>query len=176
MSVETKIRPAGPQEAAIVGGILNEVAEWQRKSGQPMWKADELDPGRIAADVQAALFYIAEVSGDPAGCVKFELEDPEFWPDMARGEACYVHRLAVRRRYAGLGLSSALLNFAAQRTEALGRPYLRLDCESSRPRLRAMYEAFGFRYHSDLEVGPYHVSRYVYAVGQREGGPARRPG
>jgi hypothetical protein len=42
---------------------------------------------------------------------------------------------------------------------------LRLDCEASRPRLRAVYEGFGFRHHSDRQVGPYFVSRYEYALG-----------
>lgn len=172
MPADIKIRPAGPAEASIVGAILDEAAAWLRETGQPMWKTDELDPGRIAADVQSGLFLIAEVSGDAAGTVKFELEDPVFWPDRPRGEACYVHRLAVRRRYAGLGLSSALLGFAARRTAVLGRPYLRLDCESARPRLRALYEAFGFWYHSDRQVGPYHVSRYEYRVAGRDAGSA----
>jgi GNAT superfamily N-acetyltransferase len=176
MPAAIKIRPAAPLEAAVVAGILNEVAAWLRESGQPMWKADELDPGRIAADVKAGLFYIAEVSGDAAGTMKFELEDPDFWPDMSRDDACYVHRLAVRRPYAGLGLSAALLGFAAQRTEELGRAFLRLDCESSRARLRALYESFGFAYHSDRQVGPYHVSRYEYRVAGRDAGAARRPG
>jgi hypothetical protein len=57
-----------------------------------------------------------------------------------------------------------------ERTRALPRRYLRLDCEASRPRLRAFYESFGFRYHSDKHVGPYHVSRYEFDVAPR--GPA----
>jgi GNAT superfamily N-acetyltransferase len=173
MPADITIRPAAPGEASVVVGILDEVAAWLRETGQPMWKADELDPGRIAADVRAGLFYLAEVAGDAAGTVKFELEDPVFWPDLPHGDACYVHRLAVRRRYAGLGLSSALLGFAARRTAALGRPCLRLDCESVRPRLRALYESFGFVHHSDRQVGPYHVSRYEYRTAGREAG---RPG
>ena len=164
MPGEIKIRQAAPPDGERVGAILNEVARWLEEAGTPMWKANELEPARVLADVNEGLFFIAEVSGDAAGTVKFELEDPLFWPDMPRNEACYVHRLAVRRRYAGMGLSSALLGFAAMRTRELGRPYLRLDCESARPRLRAVYEAFGFRHHSDLEVSPYHVSRYVYDV------------
>jgi GNAT superfamily N-acetyltransferase len=96
--------------------------------------------------------------------MKFQLDDPLFWPDASQGEAAYVHRLAVRRRYAGSGLSTELLRWAVDRTRALGRLYLRLDCAASRPRLRAIYERFGFRYHSDRQVGPYLVSRYEYDV------------
>ena len=37
---------------------------------------------------------------------------------------------------------------------------MRLDCESSRTRLRDVYERFGFEYHSDHTVRGVHVARY----------------
>jgi hypothetical protein len=43
---------------------------------------------------------------------------------------------------------------------------VRLDCEASRPRLRAIYDQFGFIHHSDRKVGPYLVSRYEYDVSE----------
>lgn len=46
----------------------------------------------------------------------------------------------------------------------LGLRYLRLDCEASRARLRALYERIGFRFHSNKLVGPYFVARYEYDV------------
>jgi hypothetical protein len=35
---------------------------------------------------------------------------------------------------------------------------------ASLPKLRAVYERFGFVHHSDRQVGPYFVSRYEYRV------------
>jgi len=164
MPGDPTIRPATPEDAEAVVEILHEAARWLEREGKPMWKVDELDPLRTAADVGAGLFLLAEQSGDPAGVMKYQLEDPVFWPEVRLQDAAYVHRLAVRRRYAGTGLSARLLGWAVERTRALGRRYLRLDCEASRPRLRAFYESFGFRYHSDKHVGPYHVSRYEFDV------------
>lgn len=159
----------------MVAQILNEAAAWLQQGGSPMWKARELEPASIVAEVGAGLFFLAECSGDAAGTVKFELHDPIFWPEMPLYEAAYVHRLAVRRRYAGMGLSAALLGWAVGRARGLGRRYLRLDCESSRPRLRAVYESFGFRHHSDLRAGPYHVSRYEYDVAGSDLAPEMKP-
>jgi GNAT superfamily N-acetyltransferase len=96
--------------------------------------------------------------------VKIQLEDGQFWPDVPRDESIFLHRLAVRRRFAGGGISSSLLSWAAGRARSLRRDYLRLDCEASRPRLRAVYERFGFVHHSDRQVGPFYVSRYEYRV------------
>jgi GNAT superfamily N-acetyltransferase len=158
------IRLATPADTEEVSGILTEAARWLEQGGRVMWRDSELLPERIAADVAEGLFFIAEQDGVPAGTVKFQLEDPLFWPDEPVGEAAYVHRLAVRREYAGHGVSQALLAWAAERAGSLNRRYLRLDCEASRPKLRAVYERFGFRHHSDRQVGPYHVARYQYEI------------
>jgi GNAT superfamily N-acetyltransferase len=129
-----------------------------------MWRDDELVESRLAADVAAGLFFVAECDREPVGVIKFQLEDPEFWPDLPPGESAFVHRLAVRRSFAGGEVSAALLNWALERTRSLGKKYLRLDCEASRPKLRALYERFGFVHHSDKPVGPYFVSRYEYRI------------
>jgi GNAT superfamily N-acetyltransferase len=110
------------------------------------------------------LFAIACSEGEAAGVMKFQLEDPLFWPDEPRGVAAYIHRLAVRRRFAGGGLSRALMSWAVEEARRRGRRALRLDCEIDRARLRAVYERFGFRHHSDRAVGPYRVARYEYRI------------
>ncbi len=162
------IRPATLADTATVSAILTEAARWLELGGQVMWRDSELRPERIATDVAEGLFFIAEQGGVPAGTVKFQLEDALFWPDQPMGEAAYVHRLAVRREFAGRGVSQALLTWAVERARALNRRYLRLDCEASRPKLRAVYERFGFKHHSDRQVGPYFVARYELALRGRE--------
>jgi GNAT superfamily N-acetyltransferase len=164
MASQIKIRQATPQDTEVVADILREAARWLEQTGMLMWRQNELEPVRIATDVSAGLFFLAELANELAGTVKLQLDDPLFWPDARQEEAAYVHRLAVRRRYAGTGLSTALLRWAADQARARGRWYLRLDCEASRPRLRAVYERFGFRFHSDRQVGPYLVARYEYDV------------
>ncbi len=128
-----------------------------------MWREDEVAASRIREDVAAGLFFLAISAGEPVGTLKFQLSDPLFWPDVP-DDAAYIHRLAIRRRFAGGALSSALLHWAAERAAASGRRFLRLDCEASRPGLRAVYERFGFRHHSDRQVGPFFVARYEYPV------------
>jgi GNAT superfamily N-acetyltransferase len=162
--VKIVIRQAMPQDVKIVSDILGEAARWLDQRGMSLWKVGELLPSNIADDVNASLFFLAECDGEAAGTVKFQLEDLLFWPDVLQKESAFIHRLAVKRDFAGGHISSALLQWAIERTRSLGRRYLRLDCEASRLRLRAIYEHFGFRHHSDKQVGPYFVSRYEYKV------------
>jgi GNAT superfamily N-acetyltransferase len=159
------IRRAHPTDTAIVEALLVETARWVDALGEVMWDAGELAPQRIAAEVAAGQFYIAMADGEPAGVIRFQLEDTLFWPDLPPDHtSAFVHRLAVGRRYKGQGVSSALLRWAVDHARSLGRSSLRLDCDKSRPKLMALYEGFGFRFHSFRQVGPYSVARYEYPL------------
>jgi GNAT superfamily N-acetyltransferase len=112
------IRQATRQDTKKIADILVEAARWLEQGGMVMWRDDELVTSRITAEVDAGLFFIAECDGEAAGVVKFQLEDGQFWPDVPRDESVFVHRLAVRRRFAGGGISSALLSWAVERAPA----------------------------------------------------------
>lgn len=164
MTARVAIRGAASADVATVSSILREAASWLDARGDCMWRMSELAEDAIRAEVSAALFWIASIDSEAAGVVRFQSDDPLMWPDAKRDEAAYVHRLAVRRQFAGGEVSHALLDFASERTRSLGRPRLRLDCDATRPRLRAVYERYGFTHHSDHRVGPYLVARYELPV------------
>jgi GNAT superfamily N-acetyltransferase len=159
------IQRAQPSDAAIVEAMLVEAAQWVDAMGEVMWDVGELAPERIVAETAAGQFYVALADGEPAGAIRFQLEDTLFWPDLPDDHtSAFVHRLVVRRRFKGQGISKALLVWAVEHARALGRSHLRLDCDKSRPKLMALYEGLGFQFHSFRQVGPYHVARYVYPL------------
>ena len=163
MTVE--IRQAQPSDAAIVEAMLVEAAQWVDALGEVMWDTGELLSERIAAETAAGQFYLALADGEPAGTIRFQLEDTLFWPDLPPDHmSAFVHRLVVRRRYKGQGVSSALLRWAIEHARSLGRSHLRLDCDKSRPKLMTLYEGVGFQFHSFRQVGPYYVARYEYPL------------
>jgi GNAT superfamily N-acetyltransferase len=163
--VDVRIRQAIVEDAPAVAAMLVEAAQWvEEHDGTTMWVEGELTGDRVASEVEAGLFFVAECDGGIAGAVRFQLEDQLFWPDLDTGDSAFVHRLAVRRSYAGQGVSTALLQWAADSARSLGKQYLRLDCDADRPRLRNVYEGFGFRLHSFRQVGAYYVARYELAL------------
>ncbi len=125
-----------------------------------MWDEDELNEADMRSEVDAGLFYIASCNGEPGGTIRYQYEDQQFWPDVTVGEAAYLHRFAVLRKFSGGEMSAALLDWAVERATREGKKYLRLDCDSNRPKLKAVYEMYGFGHHSDRQAGPYHVARY----------------
>jgi GNAT superfamily N-acetyltransferase len=158
------IRQARIVDLHFVSEILIEAESWLEKRSIPLWNVHDLSEESLREDVASGFYFLAEANGKQAGTLKYTMTDPLCWPDAYNGESAFVHRVAVRREYAGGTVSTALLKWAVDRTRTLGRRYLRLDCEISRNKLREIYERFGFRYHSDKHVGPYHVARYEYNV------------
>ena len=159
------VRQATADDTHALVDILTEALQWvERLDGTIMWVEGELEEGLVRAEAEAGMFVVAEAEGRIIGAVRFQLEDQLFWPDIDGSDSAFVHRLAVRRSHAGQGVSTALLQWAVDRARALGKRYLRLDCDADRPRLRALYEQFGFRLHSYRQVGAYFVSRYELQI------------
>jgi GNAT superfamily N-acetyltransferase len=158
--MEIEIREAAGSDLALVSEVLTEAALWLRESGRELWAPEDVSASRVASDVHAGLYVLAWSGPAAVGTMRLTPSDPTFWPEAARGEGLYLHRLAVRRAVSGGQVSSALLSRAAATAVARGMRYLRLDCEASRVSLRRVYERFGFAFHSERTVGRFVVARY----------------
>ena len=153
--MELSLRQGNAKDFETVAEISSEAAPWPEACGMGTWRDDELSPARTANEVELGLYFLAECGRESAGTIRFQLENELFWPDITQHDSGFIHRLAVRRGFAGGEVSSTLLLWAIGRTLELGRRYLRLDCEASRSRLREFYERMGFSFHSSRQVGPY---------------------
>lgn len=158
------VRQATLNDLSTVSSILSEAALWLEQQNIALWEKKETSPESICQDVELGLFYIAFYRDVAAGVVKFQTEDLVFWPDIPQEGSAFIHRLAVRRSFAGGSVSTALMQWAVKQSRDLGKQFLRLDCAADRLRLRMVYENFGFQHHGDRQVGPYFVARYEYKV------------
>jgi len=154
------IRFAREADAALVSSILVEAATWIASAEQPLWPIDQLSAEAIAPDVGAGSFILASVGTEGVATARLTQDDPKCWPDAVPGVAVYVHRVAVRRAWAGRGLAGMMLAWCDRHAERMGCGLVRLDCDARRPKLCALYEGLGFRYHSERNVGHHTVARY----------------
>lgn len=150
----------------IASMILCEAAIWLEQKGQPLWPVEEVSREVLAKRVSQ--YYICYSDGEPAGTLRFQLEDHELWPEITDNKSTFIHKLAVPRNFAGKGVSTAMLQWAADTTRNIGKNFLRVDFDPSRPALKWFYESFGFIFHSSKVMGDFFVHRYVYNLkGQR---------
>lgn len=157
------VEKAAASETETISAILHESAAWLIGRGEKLWELDELYSAKIAEQVRSGMFRLAKINGEAAGCVRFQQTDTEYWGDVPHADSAFVHRLAVKRRFAGQGVSEALINNAKAEARSLGKKYLRLDC-ADRANLRRLYESFGFEFHSEKVRSPYYVVRYQFGL------------
>ena len=158
------VRQATLEDIETVSDILNEAASWLKQRNMKLWGKQEISTKVVLLDIELGLFNIAFSEDCAAGVVKFQTEDMVFWSDIPHQDSAFIHRLAVRRSFAGGSVSTALMRWAVNRSRQLGKRYLRLDCDAERRSLRSVYEKFGFRHHSDKQVGAYLIARYEYEL------------
>ena len=158
-----EFRRALSEDCSTVSEILNEAAKWLEEKGQRLWVSTELSEKEISADVDAGLYWLVISEELPIACFRYQHRDMEFWDDIPHDDSAFLHRIAVRRRFAGRGIPQKIVDFAVAKARREKKRYLRLDC-ADRPKLRAIYEEMGFRYHSKKERNPYLVVRYEYVL------------
>ena len=151
-----KVERASPDEVDEVVAVLSEAVSWLRSRGIEQWP-DPYPAEWVAASIERGETYLVRLNGAVAGTITLRWDDPAFWgaePPVAG----YVHGVAVRREFAGLG--SRLLEWADEQVRDAGRELLRLDCRSDNERLRRYYEERGFVHRRDATVADFQTSLY----------------
>lgn len=107
--------------------LMHDAAAWMSAKGTPAWDVARIDRTFAETFVLRSELLVASCSDGIVGCCTLSAEDPEFWPDALKGEAAYLHKLAVRRTHAGRGVSSALIEACRHAARTQGCAKLRLD-------------------------------------------------
>jgi GNAT superfamily N-acetyltransferase len=141
MPVEVDL--AAPADGEQVAGLLTDGAAWMAAKGCPAWSAAVLTEAFIGPLIARAEVWVARSGGEVVGVCTLSRADPVFWPEAPAGLAAYLHKLAVRRDFAGGGVTRPLIGHCAGLARDWNCSALRLDCH---PVLRGLYERHGFRF------------------------------
>ena len=150
------IARGGMDAVADADRLIREAADWLIAAGMPLWGPEETSYGELLSVTRCGELVMGRVDREAAACMYLHHEDRLFWPQSSPGEAFYVHRLAVARKFAKQGYAHDMLLWALDETRAKGRKFLRLDCEP-RAKLLALYRDAGF---SRIDPGTIQVGRH----------------
>lgn len=131
--------------------ILKEVGQWLVDNEYPLWNIDTLTAENLLDEYTTGNLYVMYADrGDgtepePAAVFILQWKDPLFWPDVPDDTSGFIHKLAIRRPFAGQNLFAAILDFV--RDECLRRNVnsLQLETDATRPKLMQFYERYGFQ-------------------------------
>ncbi|HKB31125.1 MAG TPA: GNAT family N-acetyltransferase [Streptosporangiaceae bacterium] len=146
-----RVDSATQSDLGAVSSLIDGAAAWLRTKGTDQWRRPWPSwQGRVARvmdGIESGKTWIAWDGHNAAATITVEdRADPKLWNEWEGAEpAAYVHRLVVNRRYAGLGLGAALLNWAGDRAvDAYGAKSIRIDVWTTNMALHRYYERQGF--------------------------------
>lgn len=139
------VKQANEYDIRIIEEILLDAVNWMSKSGlQNQWNESNVKWSNLSKSYKINDFYISYQNGLPAACIALTDYDPTYWPNILRGESLYLHKVAVKRIFAGKGCSKELIDFAKNYAINHTINTIRLNCNKHRNKLREVYEKEGF--------------------------------
>ncbi len=160
------IEQAQPSDLDTVLDILEEAASWLTSRGIDQWQPGlfrRIRRQSIADQVSRGEVYLARRDGQPVGTLTLQWADQMFWGNVS-DDAGYIHRLAIRRAYAGMELGHHLLQWGEGKVASAGRDYLRLDCMAENQALRQYYEQAGFTSRGEIQGQGWKASLFEKKV------------
>ncbi|HXI76626.1 MAG TPA: GNAT family N-acetyltransferase [Steroidobacteraceae bacterium] len=142
-SRDPAVRRVGEEFSAEALVILQEAATWAMDRGLDVWTIAELRAQDFVAAARAQQLVMGFSGVRPAAAMLIQTSDPIYWPEAAPNSSLFLHKIAVRREFAGQQWLRRLIEFAVADARDRGMGWIRLDT-LFQSRLQGLYEALGF--------------------------------
>lgn len=107
-------------------------------------------------------FFVQNSEKETLGMVRILDEDLMYWGEQSE-KAKYIHSLVVKEKFNGKGIGIEILNSVAKDAKNQDCKYLRLDADSTNPKLCNYYEKQGFK-----KVGTKKLTISTYNLYQKK--------
>ena len=124
--------------------ILREVGQQLTENGHEMWQLDTLTAENLFDEYTHDNCYVMSIDETAAATFILQWKDSLYYPDVPDGTAGFIHKLAIRKAFAGQGLFTQILNFCCDRCRERGIYEIQLETDATRPVLMQFYERHGF--------------------------------
>ncbi|RRB07565.1 GNAT family N-acetyltransferase [Larkinella rosea] len=130
--------------------IVREVGQWLVDGGRMMWEIDTLTAENLFDDYTAGncyVMYAVDNHGEeePAAAFTLQWKDPLYYADVPDNSAGFIHKLAIRRAFAGQNLFQSILEFCQGVCRQRNIHEIQLETDATRPPLMRFYERNGFQ-------------------------------
>ena len=124
--------------------IIQEVGQWLIDSGQTMWGPGTLTADNLIGDYTRGNCWVMYADAVAAATFILQWEDPLYYPDVPPNTVGLIHKVAIRRQFAGQNLFQPILDFCKRECLKRGINTIQLETDATRPALLRFYERNGF--------------------------------
>ncbi|MBQ8383308.1 MAG: GNAT family N-acetyltransferase [Clostridia bacterium] len=160
-------KQATASDIPVIEDILFDVTDYFEKIGDPQWRKYDVTWPGLAVYFRIEDFRIAYLGDIPIGCMVILDKDDYFWPEIPKGGSLYIHKLAVRRAYAGQGFALEMIDYVKSLSVERGINQVRLDCRAYKHKLRRLYEEAGFTLVKEAVLGDYSAAFYLWTLQEK---------
>jgi RimJ/RimL family protein N-acetyltransferase len=154
------IEQATLADLPVILAMRTEASAWLAERGIDQWTGawptPEAQTDRILSSIRAGETWMVRDDNEAtAATVALDTySDPQLWaPDEQTDPSMYLHRLIVRRKYAGLG--DNIIDWACRRAGQLSNHWVRIDVWTDNTGLHRYYARNGFRHVRTLDLADY---------------------
>lgn len=122
--------------------IMREAASWLANIGKPLWDVNMLSKEKLQQPAED--FVVMWNNQKSISTLLLSYEDKIFWPEVPKNSSGFIHKLSIKREFAGQNLGIKIIEFAIKECKLKGIKMLRLECDSQRRKLCNFYEGLGF--------------------------------
>lgn len=135
---------ASLDDLPVICQLFEEAIGFQKANHYLGWNT--YDEAYIKTDFQnKSLFKIIKET-HIIGIFSICLTDPLIWREMERGDAMYLHRIILNRRFAGEKIFQRILGWAIQSCNRNGLRNIRMDTWAGNEKLINYYRSYGFKF------------------------------
>lgn len=156
------IRRATKEDISAIEAVFYDAICWMEQNHVPnLWTVANTRWNILEKSYNITDFFVYTIGEEIAGCMALTDADVQYWPDIPEGNAIYLHKLAVLRKYAGIGVSNKLIQYAKNVAIEQCVPAVRLDCSANQEKIRNLYERQGFQL-TEIIPGADHYELALY--------------
>jgi GNAT superfamily N-acetyltransferase len=145
-----RIRRATLGDVSSVVDMRYELTRWLSSLGTDQWTSDlginrtEVER-RVEASIAEGTTWVAFDGDELVGSIAIDqVTDGELWSTAELSESVILHRMMVRREFAGRGVGSRMIAWAEQIAVVERRRWIRLDAWDTNLGLHRYYLSQGF--------------------------------
>jgi ribosomal protein S18 acetylase RimI-like enzyme len=138
------IKKADEPDLPVIYELFEEAIRFQKANHYIGW--NDYDKEFIRSDIKNGLLYKL-VAGDTIACIfSICLSDALIWRHREKGDAVYLHRIVLNRKFAGRKLFGKVLAWAKQYANEKRLSYIRMDTWADNEKIIAYYIGYGFSF------------------------------
>ena len=171
------IRKTTAADTTALDALFAEARATIAALGIDQWQNGYPSPDVIAQDLSLDRSYVIEIDGEIVGTFVLVTDgEPDYdhifdgaWRTGDGRDYVAIHRVAISVARRGSGLSSAIINYAAEVARDLGRASLRIDTHKGNVVMRKMLERHGFVHCGSIYLqGADHRVAYEKIINEKE--------